>query len=443
MSTARRIGAIRSAAVLLALTACTAGQQPSLSPDAPITMPSSTTSATASLPPDVGGRPPQSTLRAVDPDPLAQITEPAVASWSGTSFVIALHPATTAQAGNVTISFSRVRPSAPSAGHGPDAAPGNPNRPYPPVEFWTSSDGQGWSTSGESGTGEPRAFAFDQTGAGVAVGYGEHGGAVWTSPDGRTWTRLPDPRVLLPATGETELWLDTVTHGPAGYVAVGTVSHPEQLTPQGFTYPSWSVVFWSADGHVWHREATGAFGHAFLRDIVSVNGRYVISGLPSSSTPLTLWTSTDGRSWSKEPAPDGVTGTTGTLVATASEALLVMDATGGCLAWRSLDGVAWTQVTTGCPHPVDGLVAGPSDFVAYTSTPSHCALTYTRPNFYFCAALIEVSTMGEQWASLRSPTSSGEVIAASANEILWSGNGEGSDGVGLWIADVGNGRLGP
>jgi hypothetical protein len=138
------------------------------------------------------------------------------------------------------------------------------------------------------------------------------------------------------------------------------------------------------------------------------------------------------------------------MAAEPGETLLTGVKAGRCEAWRSPDGLAWAQIINGCPmdRPARPLVAGPSEFVVAetggsSSTPGQCQLTYARPNLYFCAPLIEISATGEAWTDLRAPTPDGEVIAASANEILWGGveMGSPSSGTGLaqsslWIADV-------
>jgi len=57
----------------------------------------------------------------------------------------------------------------------------------------------------------------------VAVGYDGPGGdqdaAVWTSPDGTTWTRTPHNETTFGGTGNP--WMFGVTAGGPGLVAVG------------------------------------------------------------------------------------------------------------------------------------------------------------------------------------------------------------------------------
>ncbi len=57
----------------------------------------------------------------------------------------------------------------------------------------------------------------------VAVGWDESGGdsdaAVWTSPDGITWSRVPHDEAVFG--GEADAGMSTVTAGGPGLVAVG------------------------------------------------------------------------------------------------------------------------------------------------------------------------------------------------------------------------------
>ena len=57
----------------------------------------------------------------------------------------------------------------------------------------------------------------------VAVGYdglfGDQDAALWTSPDGITWSRVPDDETALG--GERDQRMESVTAGGPGLVAVG------------------------------------------------------------------------------------------------------------------------------------------------------------------------------------------------------------------------------
>lgn len=442
----RTVAVITIVVALIPLAGCASRSKATPSPETtPAASPSVATSVipteltTPTPSPDVAGRTPESVLRAVRPTPAFLVDQPAAAAWSGTRFIIATNSAAALGPMIIPASFSGSQRLWPLRSGRPYDAPGNPNHAYPGVWFWSSSDGQTWSTTGETGSGLVRAYAFDGA-AGVAVGWGAGGGVVWTSPDGRSWTRLAERKALQPSGGEVGLILEDVAHGPAGYVALGSVTLPTQLTPSGFTNPTLSALFWSPDGRTWHRELMGTFRNASLSKIVEVDSRYAISGFTAGTDFPTVWTSTDGRTWTQETPVDKSSGGAMFLAAESGEALLAVVRSGRCAAWRSSDGLAWTQATFGCPmgQPGSALMAGPSQFVASepggaTSTAGPCLLTFAKPNLYFCAALIEISLTGQEWTSLRAPTPAGELIAASPNEVLWWAGG-------LWIADTRTGQ---
>ena len=113
---------------------------------------------------------------------------------------------------------------------------------------WTSTDGLTWTRVPDDGTifGGPGDQAIQAVGAGatglVAVGYDtnsvEVGAAVWTSPDGLSWTRIP---ATLDTFGGVEVrTLDGVTGDGSGFVAVGAVG-------------SGSAIWESPDGTLWTR----------------------------------------------------------------------------------------------------------------------------------------------------------------------------------------------
>jgi hypothetical protein len=110
---------------------------------------------------------------------------------------------------------------------------------------WTSPDGFTWSrvphdedvfaTGGESysaGAHQEQMLSVTAGGSGlVAVGFDsiDHCGwdsAVWTSPGGFTWSRVPDERgCFTTGFGSYDRML-SVTVGPSGLVAVGEEHYP-------------------------------------------------------------------------------------------------------------------------------------------------------------------------------------------------------------------------
>ena len=94
---------------------------------------------------------------------------------------------------------------------------------------WTSTDGITWSRVPHNeavlgGDGQPGMSSVTAGGPGlVAVGFDDAGGdmdaAVWTSPDGITWSRVIPDEVVFGGVGRQEMW--SVTLGEPGLVAVG------------------------------------------------------------------------------------------------------------------------------------------------------------------------------------------------------------------------------
>jgi len=119
---------------------------------------------------------------------------------------------------------------------------------------------------------------------------------LWASRDGRMWIDVVDPE------------MDSVTAvagGPGGFVASG------QAGPE-------AAVWFSADGETWERVSDGAFTSPVdlhLESAAATSAGYVVVGgdglCLSTSCPdqdVVIWTSADGRSWSRVPSADLFTG---------------------------------------------------------------------------------------------------------------------------------------
>jgi hypothetical protein len=112
---------------------------------------------------------------------------------------------------------------------------------------------------------------------------------VWASRDGRTWASVVDPEMDS---------VSAVAGGPGGFVAAGQAG-------------SEAAVWLSADGEAWERVGEGAFTSQALEAAAATNAGYVVVGgngvCPSTSCPdrdIVIWTSADGRSWSRVPSAD-------------------------------------------------------------------------------------------------------------------------------------------
>jgi hypothetical protein len=117
--------------------------------------------------------------------------------------------------------------------------------------------------------------------------------ALWTSPDGLTWTRVQSPAFFTSAS------VYTVDAGSTGYIASGTLK-------DGVTQAVWL----SADGRSWRQVALtkATFGNFVVDGATDFAAGYVISGTVASNggcggeasvfTP-SLWWSANGTSWTR------------------------------------------------------------------------------------------------------------------------------------------------
>ena len=214
---------------------------------------------------------------------------------------------------------------------------------------WTSTDGLSWAITGASRALAGPLSATRMTtvvawhGGFVAGGYsddpaaGRETAAVWTSPDGAAWTRLPDDPAFAGA------HILGLTVGPKGLVAVGT-AQDEVRGP--------AVSWTSADGTRWRRSSSQALTAGVMRAVAAGGPGYVAVGLSAADDRAMAWTSADGSAW--ELAPDSAAFQSYTLpvrmVSIANvDGLLVAvgwksDAgNGSAVAWVSRDGRAWTR----------------------------------------------------------------------------------------------------
>lgn len=178
---------------------------------------------------------------------------------------------------------------------------------------WISSDGIEWSRvdNDESvfgGTGMEDVVAG---GPGyVAVGtdwsepFGSAHGVVWTSVDGEIWNRSDsdDLESVLPFSG-----VYSVIAGGPGLVAVGWDFDTE-------TFEGNAAVWTSSDGFSWDRvpDPDGTFSRALMSDVVAYEGGYVAVGsgrgqlfvgtrgcTDGDICPAAAWTSPDAVTWTR------------------------------------------------------------------------------------------------------------------------------------------------
>ena len=135
------------------------------------------------------------------------------------------------------------------------------------------------------------------------LGPGLTDGVIWTSADGLTWERVPDPDGVFSGPGDQRI--EAVIAGGPGLIAVGFSGGPD-----GFTGVE-ATVWVSADGLVWEmaeitdsaiREGTTmhdvvAGGPGF----VAVGVDYTVFEYPDTRDAMAgaVWVSADGRTWER------------------------------------------------------------------------------------------------------------------------------------------------
>jgi hypothetical protein len=324
---------------------------------------------------------------------------------------------------------------------------------------WVSPDGTSWRRfphdeavfGGDNDQGMVAVSAF---GSGlVAVGSDESGGdadaAVWTSPDGFNWGRVPHDEAVFG--GDNDQGMFSVSTFGSGLVAVGY---------DGSGNDRDAAVWTSPDGFNWsrvpHDEAVFGGDHwQGMISVVAVGAGLVAVGYDESGgdSDAAAWTSPDGFNWSRVPHDEAVFGGDNNQAmywAVASDSRLVAvgrDRSGGdadAAVWTSLDGVTWARA----PHDEAvfggsgdqgmwwvvavgaGLVAvgydesgGDSDAAVWTSPDG---VTWAR------APHDEAVFGGDDWQEMWSVAATDTGLVAAGYD--WSG-GDGDAAVWYWTPD--------
>lgn len=191
-----------------------------------------------------------------------------------------------------------------------------------------------WDGARFVAVGEDRDDAFSAE----AIKTAHSRAAVWTSADGRTWTRVK--AAALDAGGMVDTMEDPaaggmtdIAAGAAGLVGVGsTCSATSRCT---------AAAWFSADGATWERAQVPAIS-GFLNAVVARGSGYVAVG---TSTVLT---SSDGRTWTTAAAPNASDLRAATVM---GDRLFVVGLPGdgtapaGTLLWASEDLRTWSPAT--------------------------------------------------------------------------------------------------
>jgi hypothetical protein len=220
-------------------------------------------------------------------------------------------------------------------------------------------------------TGGPGFVAVGKANGPVSEGWPEDA-AVWTSPDGTAWTRLP-PSVEVFGGPGLQLMEDVTAGGP-GLVAVGFGWDEPEMA--GRT----AIVWTSVDGSAWSRvpyqdafASPGYEGNSTAMHSVTAGGPGLVA-VGRDSRVAAVWTSTDGVTWTRAPHNPEAFGTGKVLesatdmseVAAGGPGLVAIGTSGmgarswgrgdvdwthepgaeHAVVWTSVDGITWSRV----PH---------------------------------------------------------------------------------------------
>lgn len=226
----------------------------------------------------------------------------------------------------------------------------------------TSADGGIWEPADTDPVFDqkgPHALAAYGAAAGpsgyVVVGDDGPSGAIWFSPDLKSWQRGGgEGRNDLTAEKDGNRWIRSAVGGSFGFVAVGGMRKPDSRDPG---HPA---VWTSPDGKKWRLQdlqLPSGVSHGWLRH-VAAKGDVLIAagdGTGTSGTTALSFISTDGgKTWreSRLPSPDTPGPTRITAVAATPQGFAVSGATGetgtaDVVMWTSADGTSWEVETPG------------------------------------------------------------------------------------------------
>jgi hypothetical protein len=187
---------------------------------------------------------------------------------------------------------------------------------YNDAAVWTSPDGMKWTpvphdevVFGGVRIQEMESIASGEPGL-VAVGWDESGedtdGAVWTSADGISWVRVPDDEAVFG--GEGVQTINYVIVGGPGLVAVGMDGPDDNIN---------AAVWTSPDGITWTQvppdeSSLGGDGEQSMWGVTRGGPGLVAVGMDESvDGDAAVWTSADGISWVRVPHDAAVFGSEG------------------------------------------------------------------------------------------------------------------------------------
>jgi hypothetical protein len=212
----------------------------------------------------------------------------------------------------------------------------------PEVAIWWSSDGASWVQTKAFPVGL-RLQSIAAAGPGfVASGFGDDGGAVWVSADGRDWQRVNDPSL-------SDGTINQLVVTRSGMVGFGWRSDDDR-----------GSIWTSADGLEWlaATNETGLTVARGLQAVGSYDGRAIAFVSEGDDEPPAIWETTGRAEWTRVGALPDVA-----WVARVAGGPAGWAAIGDGRAWTSKDGRSWSNAAPG-PDVDSDLVADEAGFIA-------------------------------------------------------------------------------
>lgn len=217
---------------------------------------------------------------------------------------------------------------------------------------WWSRDGRTWGVGSipavpAGGAGQMLAVAGSRDGD-VAGGWlegsdGRSTAAIWTSPDGRAWTAGPPPPAGVGAQ------VHGLASGASAVVAVGVASAPGAGGAEVDRAAAWV----SPDGRAWRAATIDGAAGSRMEAVIATPSGWLAVGSRDGALSAASWTSTDGLTWHagpESPALRNLGGTIRMLGVAADGAGYVAAGwrdsagNGNAVVWTSPDGRTWTRM---------------------------------------------------------------------------------------------------
>ena len=174
---------------------------------------------------------------------------------------------------------------------------------------WTSDDGRAWTRltgQAELDGGGMVSVARTDTGF-VAAGIGSRHAVVWTTSDGTAWSRVPDAQVFHPQPDTDPSAAVGFGKLGAGHAVVVGVGIALGVGPGGA--PA-AAAWWSTDGRSWATATVANATPDYVQGLAVTTDGFLATGrtVRGNDWFTIAWWSADGRSWVTVPAgsaPDG------------------------------------------------------------------------------------------------------------------------------------------